>query len=73
MPYPPATINKQKDHPYEENSNRTCFHCSESKTTNWRMVGFDEYGELWICPECWDQATDTSQAQPDEMGENEEL
>lgn len=73
MTRPPAVLNKQKQYRYEENTQRFCFYCSGRKVTGWRKVGYDEFGELWICQQCWDQAMDTSQAQPDELGKNEEL
>lgn len=73
MPRPPAVLNKQKQYRCEENTQRFCFHCSGRKVTRWRLVGFDEFGELWICQQCWDQAIDTNQAQPGKQAENEEL
>jgi hypothetical protein len=73
MARPPATLNKQKQYRSEENAQRFCFYCSGRKVTNWRMIGYDEFGELWICQHCWDQAIDTSQAPPDAPGKNEQL
>jgi hypothetical protein len=67
----PSHILKQRIYPYEESACHFCLHCAREKVTEWRMVGYDEHGELWICQKCWDQAIDTSQEQSDEFGENE--
>lgn len=66
-------INKKGIYCYEENTHHVCFHCCKKKITVWRMIGYDEFGELWICLECWDQAMDISQAHPNKQAENEEL
>ena len=39
----------------EGNTSRNCYLCSGKPTGTWRLVGYDEYGELWICQLCWDQ------------------
>jgi hypothetical protein len=30
-----------------------------------RLVGYDEYGELWICQDCWEAAPDLSGSEQD--------
>ena len=31
-----------------------CYLCAGSGHGVWRLVGYDEYGELWICSACWE-------------------
>jgi hypothetical protein len=39
----------------EKNASRHCYICSGKSNGIWRLVGYDEYGELWICQSCFDK------------------
>lgn len=42
----------------EEGIGHLCFFCTDKGRNVWRLVGYDEFGELWICEHCWDLAED---------------
>lgn len=39
----------------DKNDSRNCYICSGKSIGTWRLVGYDEYGELWICQPCWNK------------------
>lgn len=51
-------INKARIYAVEEGAAHLCFLCAQRVEGTWRMVGFDEFGELWICQHCWDLTPD---------------
>jgi len=53
-------IDKSQVLALEEGAGYTCFSCAERGDGIWRLVGYDEYGELWICQDCWEAAPDLS-------------
>lgn len=32
----------------------SCYLCSGQGEGIWMLVGYDEFGELWICSPCWE-------------------
>lgn len=54
-------INKASIYAVEADAVHRCFLCAEKTRGAWRMVGFDEFGELWICQHCWDITPDVNE------------
>jgi hypothetical protein len=44
---------------YDGGNGHICFNCSRQPKGIWRLIGYligyDEYGELWICQLCWEK------------------
>ena len=42
----------------EQGAGHTCFACAGHPAGTWRLLGYDEYGQLWLCQSCWEAAPD---------------
>ena len=52
----------------------TCSMCGDKHPGIWRMVGYDQFGEIWICPTCWEKhKTDPYLRDVKEVYEQQEL